>query len=43
MWHLGIFRTQTARGGFIEEDGWLWSPGGVLLAQARQLALLPHL
>lgn len=41
-WHLGIFRTQTARGGFIEEDGWLWNENGILVAQARQLALLPH-
>lgn len=40
-WHLGIFRTQLARQGFIEEDGWLWNPSGVLLAQSRQLALLP--
>jgi acyl-CoA thioesterase len=42
-WHLGIFRTQTARQGFIEEDGWLWTADGVLLAQSRQLALLPDL
>ena len=42
-WHLGIFRTQLARQGFIEEDGWLWTPSGVLLAQSRQMALLPHL
>lgn len=42
-WHLGVFRTQTARQGFIEEDGWLWTPGGVLVAQSRQLALLPPL
>lgn len=39
-WCLGIFRTQTARGGFIEEDGWLWSGDGRLLAQSRQLALI---
>ena len=39
-WYLGVFRTQTSRGGFIEEDGWLWSRGGTLIAQSRQLALL---
>ncbi|HYZ93567.1 MAG TPA: thioesterase family protein [Actinomycetota bacterium] len=39
-WYLGVFRTQTSRGGFIEEDGWLWSQRGTLVAQSRQLALL---
>jgi acyl-CoA thioesterase len=39
-WYLGVFRTHTARGGFIEEDGWLWSRDGKLVAQSRQLALL---
>jgi acyl-CoA thioesterase len=39
-WYLGVFRTQTSRGGFIEEDGWLWSRQGRLVAQSRQLALL---
>ncbi len=39
-WYLGIFRTHTSRGGFIEEDGWLWSRDGTLVAQSRQLALL---
>ncbi len=37
---LGIFRSTTAAEGLIEEDGELWSPDGVLLAQSRQLALL---
>jgi len=39
-WYLGVFRTALARGGFIEEDGWLWSRAGRLLAQSRQLAIL---
>jgi acyl-CoA thioesterase len=39
-WYLGVFRTTTSRGGFIEEDGWLWSRTGTLVAQSRQLALL---
>ncbi len=39
-WYLGLFRTTVARQGFIEEDGWLWSRDGRLIAQSRQLALL---
>jgi len=39
-WYLGVFRTTLARGGFIEEDGWLWSAAGRLLAQSRQMAIL---
>jgi acyl-CoA thioesterase len=32
------FRTRLAAQGFMEEDGEIWSPDGVLLAQSRQLA-----
>lgn len=35
-----VFRSTTSHGGFFEEDGSLWSPDGVLLAQSRQHALL---
>jgi acyl-CoA thioesterase len=38
--YLVAFRSNLARHGFFEEDGELWSAGGVLLAQSRQLALL---
>jgi hypothetical protein len=37
---LGVFRTRWGTGGLWEEDGELWSPGGGLLAQSRQLALV---
>lgn len=36
---LGVFSSKVSRQGFWEEDGELWSPGGVLLTQSRQLAL----
>jgi acyl-CoA thioesterase len=36
---LGRFRTRLARGGFMDEEGEVWSQDGVLLAQSRQLAL----
>jgi acyl-CoA thioesterase len=37
---LGRFVTHTAARGIFEEDGWLWSADGTLLAQSRQLALI---
>lgn len=39
-WCLGVWRTTLSKGGFVEEDGWLWTPDGTLLAQSRQLALV---
>ena len=40
---LVAFRTQVAAEGFVEEDGEVWSPDGILLAHSRQLAaLLPE-
>jgi acyl-CoA thioesterase len=39
-WALASFRSGLAAGGVWEEDGELWSRGGVLLAQSRQLALI---
>ncbi len=35
---LAEFRTNVVAEGFLEEDGEIWSPDGVLLAQSRQLA-----
>lgn len=37
---LGAFRTRHAAGGFLEEDGELWSRDGELLVQSRQLAAI---
>jgi acyl-coenzyme A thioesterase PaaI-like protein len=37
---LAEFRTNVVAEGFLEEDGVIWSPEGVLLAQSRQLAAI---
>jgi acyl-CoA thioesterase len=36
---LVVFRTRELEDGYLEEDGELWSRGGQLLAQVRQLAV----
>ena len=38
--YLAVFRTRTARDGFLEEDSEIWSRDGRLVAQSRQLGLL---
>ena len=38
-WVLARFTTQYASGGFLEEDGALWTADGALIAHSRQLAL----
>jgi acyl-CoA thioesterase len=40
---LGRFVTRLGVGGTWEEDGELWTPGGELIAQSRQLALVREL
>lgn len=38
-WTFTRFRSRHAVGGYVEEDGELWSSDGRLLAQCRQLAV----
>lgn len=38
-WCLVVFQTRVAGGGYLEEDGEVWSEDGRLLAQSRQLAI----
>lgn len=40
--YLGVYSSKLAAEGFFEEDSEIWSRDGVLLAQSRQLALLPE-
>jgi acyl-coenzyme A thioesterase PaaI-like protein len=41
-WLRCAFTTRFVTGGFIEEDGEVWDEAGTLVAQSRQLALLPR-
>jgi hypothetical protein len=38
-WSLVVFRSRLSAGGYVEEDGEVWSEDGRLLAQSRQLAV----
>ena len=41
-WLRCVFTTRFITGGFLEEDGEIWDASGRLVAQSRQLALLPR-
>lgn len=41
-WLRCAFSTRFITGGFLEEDGEVWDASGKLVAQSRQLALLPR-
>lgn len=41
-WLRAVFSTRFVSAGFLEEDGEIWDATGRLVAQSRQLALLPR-
>lgn len=41
-WLRCQFRTRFVTGGYLEEDGEMWDEDGTLVAQSRQLALVPR-
>ena len=41
-WLRCVFTTRFVTGGFLEEDGEVWDASGRLVAQSRQLALVPR-
>ena len=41
-WLRCAFTTRFITGGFLEEDGEVWDASGRLVAQSRQLALVPR-
>jgi acyl-CoA thioesterase len=41
-WLRCRFTTRFVTGGYLEEDGEVWDEAGRLVAQSRQLALLPR-
>ena len=41
-WLRGVFTTRFISGGLLEEDGELWDSAGRMVAQSRQLALMPR-
>jgi len=41
-WLRCRFTTRFVSGGFLEEDGEIWDGDGRLVAQSRQLALVPR-
>jgi acyl-CoA thioesterase len=41
-WLRCVFTTRFVTGGFLEEDGEIWDDTGRLVAQSRQLALIPR-
>jgi Acyl-CoA thioesterase C-terminal domain len=41
-WLRCVFTTRFVTGGFLEEDGEVWDETSTLVAQSRQLALIPR-